>query len=251
MSIVSLLLSLLNFQGYMAIPKPWQVGFQPAASPMMEGITWMHNFLLGIITVIAIIVTCLLSYVIIRFREKRNPTPSKRSHNVLLEVVWTAVPTLIVLCIMVPSIKLIMTVDHVPQSDMTVKAIGHQWYWSYEYPEKNIAFDSYMIPDDKLLPGQNRLLEVDEPVVIPIDTTVKIMVTSQDVLHSFAVPSLGIKRDAVPGRINETWVRIAKPGVYYGQCSELCGIKHGFMPIAIKAVSKEDYQLWLEKKSKS
>lgn len=229
-------------------PQPWQMGFQPAASPLMHGITHMHNLLLVIITSIALIVTALLSYVIIRFRASRNPVPSKTTHNHLLEVVWTMIPVVIVVIITIPSLKLLFSLDKAQDATMTVKAIGHQWYWSYEYPEKKINYDSYMIEDKDLKPGDLRLLSVDNPIIVPVDTTVRILVTSQDVLHSFAVPALGIKKDAVPGRINETWLRIAKVGDYYGQCSELCGVKHGFMPIHVKVVSQDEYNRWVESK---
>jgi len=229
-------------------PQAWQFGFQPAASPMMEGITHMHNLLLVVISSIALLVGGLLSYVMIRFRFSRNPVPNKMAHNTPLEVIWTIVPVLVLVAIGIPSLKLLFKLDKVQDATMTVKAIGHQWYWSYEYPENQITYDSYMIDDKDLKPGQLRLLAVDHPIVVPIGITVRILVTSQDVLHSFAVPSLGIKKDAIPGRLNETWLRIAKEGDYYGQCSELCGTKHGFMPIHVKAVSQQDYETWVQSK---
>jgi cytochrome c oxidase subunit 2 len=232
-----------------SVPRPWQIGFQPAASPMMEGVAYMHNLLLMVITGIALFVGALLSYVMVRFRESRNPIPSKTAHHTLLEVVWTMVPVLILVTIAIPSLKLLFSMDKAQNATMTVKAIGHQWYWSYEYPEKQIAYDSYMIEDKDLKEGDIRLLSVDNPIVVPADTTVRILVTSQDVLHSFAVPSLGIKKDAVPGRLNETWLRIHEIGDYYGQCSELCGVKHGFMPIHVKVVSQEDYDAWVQSKT--
>jgi len=233
-------------------PEPWQMGFQKAASPMMEGIASMHHLLLIVIITVACFVILLLAYVIYRFRTKKNPIPSTTSHHMLLEVVWTLIPVMILVIIGIPSIKLLFALDRPQDAQITIKVIGHQWYWSYEYPTKDplktITFDSYMIEDKDLKPGQPRLLEVDNRVIVPLDTTVRVLVTSTDVLHSFAVPSLGIKKDAVPGRINETWFRIAKEGVYYGQCSELCGVRHGFMPIAIHAVSKEQYDEWLKSK---
>jgi len=232
-----------------SVPQPWQIGFQPAASPMMEGVTHMHNLLLLVITCIALLVSGLLSYVMVRFRASRNPVPSKTSHNTLLEVVWTMIPVLVLVVIAIPSLKLLFAMDKAQNASMTVKAIGHQWYWTYEYPEKQISYDSMMIEDKDIQPGQIRLLSVDNPIIVPVDTTVRILVTSQDVLHSFAVPSLGIKKDAVPGRLNETWLRIAKEGDYYGQCSELCGIKHGFMPIHVKVVSQGEYDAWVQSKS--
>ena len=233
-------------------PEPWQMTFQPAASPMMEEIVSMHHLLLTIISAIACFVVLLLGYVIYRFRAKKNLIPSKTSHHVVLEIIWTLVPVIILVIIGIPSIKLLFALDKPQDAQMTIKVIGRQWYWSYEYPTndpaKPITFDSYMVEEKDLKPGMHRLLEVDNRVIVPVDTTVRILVTSSDVLHSFAVPSLGIKKDAVPGRINETWFRIAKEGVYYGQCSELCGVRHGFMPIAIHVVSKEQYDEWLKSK---
>lgn len=237
---------LLNYPTLAAVPQPWQMGFQPAASPMMEGVAHMHNLLLVVITCIALFVGALLSYVMVRFRASRNPIPAKTSHHTLLEVVWTMIPVLVLTVIAIPSLKLLFSMDKAQNATMTVKAIGHQWYWTYEYPEKQITYDSLMIEDKDLKPGQIRLLSVDNPIVVPVDTTVRILVTSQDVLHSFAVPALGIKKDAVPGRLNETWLRIGKEGDYYGQCSELCGVKHGFMPIHVKAVSQGEYDTWVQ-----
>ena len=233
-------------------PEAWQMTFQPAASPMMEGIVGMHNLLLVVITGIACFVILLLGYVIYNFRARKNPIPSKTSHHVVLEVVWTLIPVVILIIIGIPSVKLLFSLDKPQDAEMTIKVIGRQWYWTYEYPTndpaKPIVFDSYMIEDKDLKPGMYRLLEVDNPVVVPVNTTVRVLVSSTDVLHSFAVPSLGIKKDAVPGRINETWFRIAKEGIYYGQCSELCGARHGFMPIAIHVVSKSQYDEWLKGK---
>jgi cytochrome c oxidase subunit 2 len=240
-------------QQFMA--KPWQMLFQPAASPVMEGIHGMHHLLLVIVALIALTIAGLLSYVIFRFRAKRNPVPSTTSHNVLLEIVWTILPIIILVIIGIPSVKLMFRLDTPQEADLTVKAIGRQWYWTYEYPhqdpDKGFSYDSYMIDPKDLKPGQPRLLEVDRRLVVPVDTIVRILVTSSDVLHSFAVPALGIKRDCVPGRINETWFRVSQPGVYYGQCSELCGINHGFMPIAIHVVAKDQYEEWFKNKGKA
>jgi cytochrome c oxidase subunit 2 len=230
------------------MPHPWQTGFQPAASPMMQDIVHMHDLLLVVIVCVAVTVALLLGYVIIRFRASRNPVPSTVAHHTLLEIVWTMIPVAILVVIAIPSLKLLFSFDRAHNATMTVKAIGHQWYWSYEYPENNLSYDSLMIEDKDLKEGQIRLLSVDNPVVVPVDTTVRILVTSQDVLHSFAVSSLGIKKDAVPGRLNETWLRIGEKGDYYGQCSELCGTRHGFMPIHIKAVSAEEYKVWVKAK---
>lgn len=230
-------------------PMPKQIGFQEAASPVMRQLTAFHNgLLMPIITFIVLFVLALLVYILIRFNAKANPTPSKTTHNTLLEVVWTIIPVLILLVIVVPSMKLLYYMDRVEDADMTIKVTGYQWYWGYEYPDNgDIAFLAYMIPEDELLPGQKRLLETDNRLVLPVDTNIRILVTAADVLHSWAVPALGIKMDAVPGRLNETWVRIEKEGVYYGQCSELCGTGHGFMPITIEAVSKKDFEKWLKR----
>lgn len=235
-------------------PLPWQLNFQDAASPVMEGLHDMHNLLLYVITGIAVVVFLLLGYIFYKFHHKRHPDPIAFTHNTTLEVLWTIIPIIILIIIGIPSVRLLHKMEAPINAEMTIKAVGHQWYWSYEYPDaknegQHFEFDSYMIEEKDLKPGQLRLLDVDNPMVVPIDTTIRVLITAADVLHSFAVPSLGIKRDAVPGRVNETWFSIKKPGTYYGQCSELCGAKHGFMPIAVKAVSKEDYQEWLKSKT--
>jgi len=216
----------------------------------MENITFVHNILLGVIFAIGLLVFILVAYTVYRFHESRHPTPSQRSHHTLLEVVWTLIPALILLVVGVPSIRILYKNDKVPEPEMTIKAIGHQWYWSYEikHGDKQTNFDSYMIETANLKTGQLRNLEVDNRVLIPKDTTVQLLTTSADVLHSFAIPSFGIKKDSVPGRINETWFRVSKEGVYYGQCSELCGIRHGFMPIVVEVTSREAYNQWLSEK---
>jgi cytochrome c oxidase subunit 2 len=199
---------------------------------------------------VVIFVFILLAYVCIRFHHKNNPVPSKFSHNVGIEILWTIVPCIILIIIAIPSFRILYYVDTVGKMDMTIKVVGRQWYWQYEYPDEKIAFDSYMIPDDQLKAGQVRLLDVDNQLVLPVDTDIRVLVTAGDVIHSFAMPAFGMKIDAVPGRINETWVRITKPGQYYGQCSELCGVGHGFMPISLRVLSKEDYKIWLEEAKK-
>ena len=234
----------------LALPKNWQMGFQESASVAMDRFVNFHDMLLIIITVVVIFVFILLIYTCIRFHHKNNPIPKKFTHNIGMEILWTIVPCILLIIIAIPSFKLLYYVDTIGKMDMTVKVVGRQWFWQYEYPEEKIAFDSYMIPDSEIKPGQIRLLSTDNSLVLPIDTDIRIMVTGGDVIHSFAMPSLGIKIDAVPGRINETWVRITKAGDYYGQCSELCGVGHGFMPISLKAVSKEDYKTWTEKAKK-
>jgi cytochrome c oxidase subunit 2 len=213
----------------------------------MEGIADFHNLLLVIIISIATFVTLLLLYVITRFKASNNPVPSKTTHNTLLEVLWTVVPVLILMVIAIPSFKLLYFEDRAADAEMTVKVTGEQWYWTYEYPDNGgFTFDS-MILDEGELGEHPRLLGVDNPVVLPVDTTVRVLLAAPvtGVIHSWAVPSLGVKTDTVPGRLNETWLRINEEGWYYGQCSELCGPGHGFMPIAIKAISKEAFGAWV------
>lgn len=228
---------------------PWQIGFQAAASPVMERVHEFHHLLFAIITAIVVLVLAILGYCIFRFNARRNPQPSKTSHNTLLEVVWTAVPIMILVVIAIPSMKLLYFSAKAADPEMTLKVTGHQWYWSYTYPDQgDFTFDSIPIPSDEIDPakGQVRLLSVDNPVVLPVGTTVQVLVGSDDVIHNWAVPSLGLKKDATPGRVNETWVRVEKEGIYYGMCSELCGVNHYFMPIEIHAVSKADFAKWVE-----
>lgn len=230
-----------------AQPEPWQMGLQPAATPTMAQLESFHNLLLWIITLISIFVLVLLVYACFRFRASANATPSKRTHHTLLEIAWTAVPVLILVVIAVPSFKLLYSMDRTTDPELTIKAIGHQWYWSYEYPDDgDFTFDAYMVADDDLKAGQPRLLTTDNAVVLPVQTNIQVLVTAADVLHSWAVPAFGVKMDGVPGRINETWFRIEEPGMYYGQCSELCGDLHGFMPIMVRAVSKEEFEAWTQ-----
>ena len=228
-------------------PQPWQIDFQAAASPTMERIRDLNTLISIIIVAISIFVLVLLAVIMVRFNAKRNPTPSRTSHNTVLEVIWTVVPIMILVVIAIPSFKLLYFADRAPNAEMTVKAVGHQWYWSYEYPDHgDFTFDALMVEDEDLEEGQKRLLDTDNRVVLPVDTDIRILTTADDVLHSWAIPAFGVKLDAVPGRINETWVRITKEGVYYGQCSELCGVRHGFMPITVQAVSKEAFKQWTE-----
>lgn len=228
-------------------PKPWQIDFQEAASPIMAELHNFHNFLMIISTAIVLFVIFLIVYVLIRFNAKCNPIPSKVTHNTAIEIIWTVIPIIILVIIAIPSFRILKMAEHTPSADMTIKVVGSQWYWTYSYPDyDNIEFDSYMIQDEDLKPGQLRLLEVDNRIVVPEGATIKFLITAADVIHSFAVPSLGLKTDAVPGRTNEAWTRIDKKGVYYGQCSELCGVNHGFMPIAIEVVSKEDFAAWIK-----
>lgn len=228
-------------------PHPWQLGFQEPATPVMERIDALHDGLLIIITAITIFVLVLLLIVIFRFSEKRNPKPSKNTHNTLVEVVWTVVPVLILLGITIPSFRLLYFADRTAEAEMTIKAIGRQWNWGYEYPDHgNFTFEAFRVEDADLQEGQPRLLATDNPVVLPIQTNIRVLTTASDVLHSWAVPSFGVKTDSVPGRTNETWVRIEREGTYYGQCSELCGIGHAYMPIEVRAVSKEAFAAWVQ-----
>ena len=227
-------------------PVDWQLGFQKAASETMRDIVNFHDkLLLPIIIAISVFVLFLMVYACIRFRASANPVPSKRTHNVAVEVLWTLIPCLILIVMAVPSFKILYKQDAIPKADITVKAIGYQWYWGYEYPDENIFFDSYMIETKDLKENEPRLLAVDNELVVPVNKVVKVMITANDVLHAWALPSFGVKRDAVPGRINETWFKAEKVGTYYGQCSELCGIKHAFMPITVKVVTEEEYEDWL------
>ena len=231
---------------YAKQPEPWQLGFQKAGSENMAMITDFNNFLLYIMTAITLIVLGLMVYVMVRFNARANPEPSKTTHNTLVEVVWTVVPILILVVIAIPSFRLLYFQRDIPQADMTVKAVGYQWYWGYEYPDHgDFAFDSLMLSDEER-GDQPRLLATDTVMVVPVDTTVRVVVTAADVLHAFALPAFGLKMDAVPGRLNETWFKAEETGTYYGQCSELCGIRHAFMPIRIEVVSKEQFAAWVE-----
>ena len=232
-------------------PSPWQVGLQQSASPVMDNIIWFHDFLLYIITGIAGFVLILLVIVMVRFNARTNPSPSRTTHNTLIEIAWTLIPIVILMFIAVPSFKLLFLQLNVPAADLTVKATGKQWYWSYSYPDNGqFEFDSLMLKEGERKEGQPRLLAVDNEMVVPVNKTVRVITTGSDVIHSFAVPSFGIKIDAVPGRINETWFTATREGVYYGQCSELCGKDHAFMPIAVHVVSEQAFSAWVEEAKK-
>ena len=229
-------------------PVNWQIGFQKAVSPVMQDIYDLHNFILYIIIGIVALVFGLITYIILRYNSQSNITPQQFSHNVAIEIIWTIIPVIILIIIAIPSFKALQKAEEIPHSEMTIKIVGHQWYWNYSYPDNGeFSFDSYMIPDEDLKPGDLRLLEVDNRLVIPENTNIRFLITGGDVIHSFAVPAFGIKTDAIPGRTNETWVRVIEQGVYYGQCSELCGANHGFMPIAVQVVSKNAFEEWLAK----
>ena len=235
-------------------PEPWGLGFQEPVTPTMENIAWFHDIiLLPLITVISLFVLGLMGYAIFRFRESRNPEPSRTTHNTLIEVLWTAIPTVILVVIAIPSFQIMYENDRIEQADMTLKTIGRQWYWSYQYPDHgDFEFDSNIIPDEEIdtAKGQVRQLSVDNPVVVPVNKNIRVLFTSSDVLHAWALPAAGIKLDNVPGRINETWMRIEKEGTYYGHCSELCGTGHGYMPIEVRAVSQEKFDAWVEQARK-
>jgi cytochrome c oxidase subunit 2 len=223
-------------------PAPWEYKLQEAASPVMENITWFHNFLLVLITVITLFVLALLVIVVVKFNAKANPVPSRTTHNTLIEVAWTLVPVLILVGIAVPSFRLLFLELDVPKADLTIKATGKQWYWSYAYPDNGkFEFDSLMAQDK-----QPRLLGVDNEMVVPVNKVIRVQTVGADVIHSFAVPAFGIKIDAIPGRLNETWFKATKTGMFYGQCSELCGKDHAFMPIAVKVVSDQEFAAWVE-----
>lgn len=230
-------------------PQLWQTGMLPPASPVHERLFEFHHYMLILITVVSIFVLALMIYVCIRFSEKNNPKPSKTSHNTLIEVVWTLIPVLILVVIAFPSLRLLYFMDKSEiegQADLTVKVIGYQWYWNYEYPEHGFAFDSYMVQDADLKEGQPRLLTVDNAVVVPVGKKIRIQLTGGDVIHSWAMPNFGVKMDAVPGHLNETWFQADIEGTYYGQCSELCGVNHGFMPITVHVVSEDAFEAWIE-----
>lgn len=229
-------------------PHPWQIGLQDAASPVKHLMDSFHNLLTVIITLIVVFVAALLAYCAVRFNAKKNPNPSRTSHHTLLEVAWTVLPVIILIVVAVPSFKLLYVAERIPEADMTIKVTGRQWYWDYEYPDQgNIAFSSYIIQEADLKPGQRRLLEVDNRVVVPVNKSVRLLVTAGDVIHSWAIPAFGVKKDGVPGRINETWFKAEREGVYYGQCSEICGVNHGYMPIAVEVVSQANFDAWVAK----
>ncbi|HCR85905.1 MAG TPA: cytochrome c oxidase subunit II [Alphaproteobacteria bacterium] len=246
---------------YKGMAYPMQLGFQDAASPVMERLDQLHDWLLIMCFGISLFVLALLVYVCIRFRASKNPVPSKTTHNTLIEVIWTVVPIMILVAIIIPSWRLINYMHKHPDPEITIKAIGYQWYWGYEYVDglgKGINFESYMklekAPEGQealqLQEGEPRLLATDNKVVVPVNTPIRVLTTAADVIHAWAVPAFGVKKDAMPGRINETWFKATKQGTFYGQCSELCGSKHAFMPIEVKVVSKKEYKKWVKEKSK-
>jgi cytochrome c oxidase subunit 2 len=227
-------------------PVPWQMGFQKSAAPTMDDITWFHDILLWIITIITLFVLALLLIVIVKFNAKANPTPSKTTHNTLIEVAWTVIPVVILVAIALPSFRILFFQLNTPPADVTIKATGKQWYWSYSYPDSKFEFDSIMLKDNERKAEQPRLLSVDNEMVVPVNKVIRVQVIGADVIHAFAVPSFGVKIDAIPGRLNETWFKATREGVYYGQCSELCGKDHAFMPISVRVVNEQAYTAWIE-----
>ena len=233
-------------QSLAQMPHPWQIGMQPPGSPVAADIQWLHNLVLVIVTLITVFVAGLLGWVLYRYRADRNPSPSRLSHHPVLEVAWTVIPVLILVGIAIPSFRLVYYEDHTENADLTIKVTGHQWYWEYTYPDNgNVDFTSYMIKDEDLKPGQLRLLDVDNQLVVPAGKNIRILTTSADVIHSFFIPSLGVQRYAIPGRTIETWVRVNEPGTYYGECNQICGTNHSFMPISVKALTPEEFTTWV------
>lgn len=244
-------------------PNDWQMVPQKTVTEMGDQIVWFHSLLFWIITAITLFVLALMVYIVIRFNEKANPKPSRTTHHTGLEIAWTVIPILILVAIAIPSFRILRFQLEIPKADVTIKAIGKQWYWTYEYPQDQGGFSFDQIMDGKkpyeLAKGEKPkqsdgkpfdaekpyLLAVDNEVVIPVNKVIVFQVTAADVLHAFAMPSFGVKIDAVPGRLNQTWFKATREGIYYGQCSELCGKDHAFMPIAIRVVSQERYQAWL------
>ncbi len=229
-------------------PSPWEIGMQQSASPVMDDITSFNTFLFWITTAIALFVLILLAIIIVRFNARAHPVPSRTTHNTPLEIIWTIVPVVILAAIAVPSFRLLFIELEVPKPDITVKVTGKQWFWSYAYPDNgNFQFDSTFVADKDLKPGQPRLLTVDNEMVVPVNKVVHVLVTGADVIHSFNVPSFGIRIDAVPGRLNDTWFKATREGIFYGQCTELCGTNHSFMPIVVRVVSEADFNAWATK----
>ena len=232
--------------GAVGAPTDRAVDLQPAATEIMREIVSFHNYLLPIITAITLLVLVLLLWVIVRYNRRSNPTPRKFTHNVAVEVIWTVVPVLILVAIAWRSFPLIYEQERVPEAELTLKVVGNSWRWDFEYPDLGVRITSNLL-DQQEAEAQDRpyLLAVDTPLYVPVDTTVRVLVTSNDVIHSFAVPAFGIKEDAIQGRVNDTWFNVDMPGVFYGQCSELCGINHAYMPVEIHAVSRAEFDQWV------
>ena len=243
----ALILLLANSHATETLPKDWQLGFSEPATELMSDVISFHSYILmPIITGISILVLALLLYIVYRYNSNRNHTASMTTHNTLIEVLWTVIPVILLIIIAIPSFRILYTAETIPKADLTIKAIGNQWYWSYEYPDyDDFSFDANMLQDDELSDPSLRLLETDTQIVVPVNKVVKLLITSNDVLHAWTIPAFAVKKDAVPGRLNETWFKAEKTGTYYGQCSELCGPKHAFMPINVKVVSQNEFDDWL------
>jgi cytochrome c oxidase subunit 2 len=239
-------------QGVVGAPHPWEMGMQHSYGPIKDRVIELHNLVLVIITAITLFVGGLLIWVMIRFNARRNPVPSQTSHNTILEIAWTVIPVLILVIIAIPSFRLIYYQDRTPDPDMTIKVTGHQWYWEYSYPDQgNFAVESRFIHDEDLKPGQLRLLDVDNQLVIPVGKKVRILTTSSDVIHSFFIPAFGVQRYAIPGRTIETWMEADRAGTFYGECNQICGQDHSRMPISVRAVSESDFKTWADETKKS
>ena len=238
--------------GVVGAPHPWEIGMQRSYGPIKDRVIDLHNLVLIIITVITLFVGGLLVWVMLRFNSKRNPVPSQTSHNTILEVAWTVIPVLILVVIAIPSFRLIYYQDRTPEPDMTIKVTAHQWYWEYQYPDHgNLDIESRYVHDEDLKPGQLRLLEVDNQLVIPVGKKIRILTNSTDVIHSFFIPSVGVQRYAIPGRTIETWMQADQAGTFYGECNQICGQDHSRMPIAVKALPEAEFKAWVETAKKS
>ena len=244
---VALISFLSNAGSTETLPKDWQLGFSEPATELMSDVIAFHSYILmPIITGISILVLALLLYIAYRYNSNRNQIASTTTHNTLIEVLWTVIPVILLIIIAIPSFRILFTSETIPKADLTIKAIGNQWYWSYEYPDyDDFSFDANMLQDEELSDPSLRLLETDTQIVVPVNKVVKLLFTSNDVLHAWTIPAFAVKKDAVPGRLNETWFKAEKTGTYYGQCSELCGPKHAFMPINVKVVSQDEFDNWL------
>jgi len=244
---IALFSFLSNASSTETLPKDWQLGFSEPATELMSDVIAFHSYILmPIITGISILVLALLLYIAYRYNSNRNQIASTTTHNTVIEVLWTVIPVILLIIIAIPSFRILYTAETIPKADLTIKAIGNQWYWSYEYPDyDDFSFDANMLQDEELSDPSLRLLETDTQIVVPVNKVVKLLITSNDVLHAWTIPAFAVKKDAVPGRLNETWFKAEKTGTYYGQCSELCGPKHAFMPINVKVVSQDDFDNWL------
>ncbi len=249
---ISSLIGLALHPALAQAPREWEMGMQPAFSPMKQEIIDLHNLVLIIITLITLFVGALLAWVCIRYNEKRNPVPSQTSHHTGLEIAWTVIPVVILVVMAIPSFRLIYYLDRTPNPDMTIKVTGHQWYWEYSYPDDgNVDIESRYIADEDLKPGDLRLLSVDNQLIIPVGKKIRILTNSADVIHSFFIPSLGAQRYAIPGRTIEMWLEATKPGVYYGECNQICGQNHSKMPIAVHAVTDQEFKAWVTQAKKA